>query len=63
MHNENFNSLLKIIKGLIINKVLKMLFYELCMFRKQYKVYNKKPSNYKTTNLDEKWHADFINDG
>ena len=54
MHNGNFNNLLKMIDNLIINKILKMLFCKLCTFRKQYKVYNKKPPNYKITNLDER---------
>ena len=61
MHNKNFNSLLKIIKGLIIDKVSKMLFCEFCTFEKQYKIYNKEPFNYKITNLGERWHINFIN--
>ena len=62
MHNKNFNSLLKIIKGLIINRVLKMSFCESCTLEKQYKVYNKKLFNYRITNLNKKWHADFVSD-
>ena len=63
MHNRNFNSLLKIIEGLIINRILEILFCELCIFRKQYKVHNKKFFSYRITNLNEKWHADLVNSG
>ena len=34
MHNENFNSLLKMIENLIINRASKTSFCELCTFKK-----------------------------
>ena len=54
MYNGDFNNLLKIIKDLVINKILKTLFCESCTFEKQHKVYNKELLNYKIINSDKR---------
>ena len=54
MYNGNFNSLLKIIESLIVDRALKTSFCELCTLKKQYKVHSKEPFNYRTTNSGEK---------